>query len=561
MYLTVFLTFLALITIVLVNVILVNHLKDISGVNLFTVLLWVNLNLIAILTVLFFFGRTVYKRWTEVKTSDLKRKLLVIFLAVFGAPFVILTSLAIVGKTSYMRVFTEETLKRIVINLEGIERSIQGLNNLPPEEKSRLIGRLKRLEVETSNLRQLVKKQKLVLINFVSTFILIAVATIAGAALLGLFLVRVISTPVEVFSKAIKRLAKGDFNAKVDEERFPIKQVKELKEFARNYNLTVDRLKELYEKLEREKFLSETVFDNVSTGVALFHSGTGELVKANKGYKTAIGIGDLKTLREWIRDKDYYRYEEKEITPFTLVFVEDLTPFVINKRYKAWKEIAERLAHDVKNPLNSIQLQLEVLERVWERQPESFEKMFKTVKGEIIKQINYVSDLIDAFNNLSSEEVEIKKEFFSLRSLLFEVKRAFEDDTFKVFVETPPIWIRGDRAALKRVFENLVKNAREVLHGSGEREKIGIVRIYAKDNEIHVVDNGPGIPPDKVDKVFLPFVSTKGKGRGLGLFNVKRILEEHGWSISILPRREGEGAHFVITVDPRDVRNKAPRSG
>jgi two-component system nitrogen regulation sensor histidine kinase NtrY len=442
--------------------------------------------------------------------------------------------------------------------LEGIDEDIKSIKNLSPSERERLNQKLKRLERETANLRQIVKQQKLVLINFVSTFVLIALATLLGLTLFGLFLVRVISTPVEVFSKAMKKLSAGDFSAKVNPESFPIKQVKELKEFAADYNRTVDRLKELYDNLEREKFLFETVFDKVSTGVALFHTASGELIKANRGYKTAIGITDLKTLREWVKDKDYYRYEEREITPLTMVFVEDLTPFVINKRYRAWKEIAERLAHDIKNPLNAIQLQIELLERIWEKNPERFEETFKTVKKDITKQIDYISGLIDAFNNLSSQDVEIKKEFFSLRQLLFEVKKVFEDDRFKVFVEIPPLWIRGDRAALKRVFENLVKNAREVIE---KTKGSGFVRIRAEGNKIHVIDDGPGIPPDKVDKIFLPFVSTKGKGRGLGLFNVKRIVEEHGWNISVVPPRKGEGAHFVIEVDPRDVRNKLPRSG
>jgi len=70
------------------------------------------------------------------------------------------------------------------------------------------------------------------------------------------------------------------------------------------------------------------------------------------------------------------------------------------------------------------------------------------------------------------------------------------------------------------------------------------------------VDNGPGIPPDKVDSIFLPFTSTKGKGRGLGLFIAKKIIEEHGWNLRLLPPKEGEGAHFVIEVAPSDIRDR-----
>ena len=561
MYIKVFFIFLAIVSIVLINVILVNHLKEFSGLNLFSVLAWVNINLLAIFVLLFVFARNVYKHWTEVKTSDLKKKLVIVILTVLGFPFIFLTGLVIVGKTSYLRVFTEESLKRLVVETEHVKRELSNIKVENTVQRRRLLEELNNLESEARSLRQLVKRQKLVLINFISTFVVIALAVLLGAVALALFLVRIISAPVEIFSGAMRRLAEGDFSdrAKVDLNTFPIKQVKELKEFAENYNLTVDKLAEMYKKLEREKFLFESIFNNVSTGVALFHQPTGELIKANKGYKTGIGITDLQTLREWIKDKDFYRYEEKDLTPLTLVFVEDLTPFVINKRYKAWKEIAERLAHDIKNPLNAIQLQLELFERVMEKQPQRAAEFFQNIKRDIFNQIRYVTDLIDSFNNLSSEDVELKKEFFSLRQLLFEVKKAFETDTFKVYIETSPVWIRADRKALKRVFENLVKNAYEVLQKTGK--KGGYIRIKTVGNEIHIVDNGPGIPPDKADKVFLPFVSTKGKGRGLGLFNVKRIVEEHGWSISLLPPRQGEGAHFVITVDPRDIKKKLPRSG
>ncbi len=553
MYLRAFLIFLLINSIVLFNVYLINHLEKFGSLNIFSILFWVNLNLIVIALLLFALFRTFYKNWVETSESDLKRKLFITFVVVLGIPFIFLTSVAIVGKSSYLRVFTEDKLKVLLLELQNLKSEISNLKGIPQSEREKILEDIAKVENKTKNLRFLVKKQKLVLVNFVSTFVLIAVLVLLGAVSFAAFLTKVISKPVEVFYRTLRDFSEGDFSKRVDVKSFPIGKVKELKLLASDFNNLLDRLVELYGKLKREKFLFEEVFAKVTTGVAIFHGKTGDIVKANPGYKLNIGINNLGELKEWLKDKDYYRFEEKDLGGFKLVFVEDLRPYLINKRYAAWKEIAERLAHDVKNPLNAIQIQLEILERLMDKDLQKLKEFFPSVKREIENQIGHITDLIDAFNNLSSQDFKLKKEFFSLRQFLFEVKRPFENDHFKVYVEGESAFIRADKKALKRVFENLIKNAYEAI---GKTKGEGFVRIRVKGNEIHITDNGPGIPPEKVDKVFLPFVSTKGKGRGLGLFNVRRIIEEHGWKIELLPSKKGEGAHFVIVVDPRDIKKR-----
>ncbi len=551
MYLTVLLSLFLLLSIVGINVYLLDNLKDYGG-PIFAILLWVNLNLLVIFAILFLLGRTLYKHYVENRTSDLGRKLLISTVAVVGFPFITLTSLAIVGNSAFLRVLTDENLKKILVDLEHLRGELKNLKDVPPAEKRRLDEQIAKLEDETKSFRSFVRHQKVVLINFITFFVSVALAVLLAAVVLGLLLVKTISNTFKKFSRSLEEISKGrlDEGVKINPEEFPISRIKELKEFARTFNRMVDELRNLYGRIRREHYLFEEVFNNVSTGVALFRSTDGVLIKANEGYRSSIGVNTLEKLEKWLSDKDYYRFEKRNLGNITLVFVEDLRPFLITRRYRAWKEIAERLAHDIKNPLNSIRIQVELLERLIEKKPERLSEFFPNLKREIDKQIDRITDLIDTFNNLSLQEIKLRKEFISLRSFLMELKRGFENDRFKVFVEVPPLYLYADGEALRRIFENLIKNAYEAVSTEGG----GYVRIKAIGDEIHIIDSGPGIPPDRAASVFLPFVSDKGKGRGLGLFNVKRLVEEHGWSVSLLPPKEGEGAHFVIKVQPADIK-------
>jgi two-component system nitrogen regulation sensor histidine kinase NtrY len=569
MYLKVFVVFLAMVFIVGLNVVIIDHLSSLPHSDIVNVLLWVNINIVLLTVLSIYVLKKIYNEFFEKKVSDLRKKIFLVLALILGVPFIFLTTVAIAGKSSYLRVFTDESLKEVLELSLHLEQQFKELN-IPPTEKTKVLNAIKELETKTESVRNLVRHQKVVLINFITTFLVISLLTLLGVLIVASHIARRFSQPLEELDRALSEVAKGNLNVQLNREVFKSTNIRELKNLLENFERTLERLRQLYQKLEREKFVSEQVFKNVSTGVALFHTATGELLEANPSYRKNFNFSDLKELENFVQKRENLRFEKTHLGTYTLVFIEDLTPFIVNRRYHAWKEIAQRLAHDIKNPLNAIGLSLDTIEMLAEKNMELLKEKFPHLSRNIRQQIKNITDLLDSFNNLTSQEEELKKEIFSLKELLYELKNSYQRNNFQIFVEIPYVYIKADRKQLRRVFENFIKNSyeaierkREKLRAEGKPDDfIGILRFRMEEgsNELHIIDNGPGIDPEKGEEIFLPFVSTKGKGRGLGLFSAKKIIEEHGWKIRVLPKKEKqEGAHFVIEIDRRDIYKRRPR--
>jgi len=562
-YKEVFLSFLLIVSIVGFNVYILDTLKGIGG-SLILNLLWLNLNFLVLVGLVYFSIKKLYKEWVQNRTSQLWKKLTLAFLGIFSVPFLFLVLVAVVGQSSYLRVFTDNQLKEVSQKLKNVEEELKKVN-LSKEDKQKILTGLESLKSETENLRKTVRQQKVVLINYTTTFLLIAGLVIFGSVVAATFLAGLISREVKNLSKALKSFATGNFDIKLEIERFPTQTVKELRELVNHFNLAVSRTKLLYQQLENESKLSNTIFEKVSTPIAVFYKKTGKLFKANKAYKKEIGLEDIRALKKFVEDKDNFRLEEISLGGLNLVVVEDLTDYIYAKRYKVWKEVASRLAHDIKNPLHGIQISTETLALLFqkylqkEEQGEDTSTLRKVLKEKIPqevatikKSIDYVNGLINSFNSLTSEDETIKREWFSLRALLLELKRNFDTDNFKVLVEVGPFYVYADKGKLRRVFENLIKNSYEAVQKVGG----GWIRFKTEGNLIHIWDNGPGIPSDKWSTVFLPFSSTKAKGRGLGLFIAKKFIDEHGWSIKLAPPYDGKGVHFIVEVKEKDFKTR-----
>ena len=234
----------------------------------------------------------------------------------------------------------------------------------------------------------------------------------------------------------------------------------------------------------------------------------------------------------------------------SILIVDDVTPLIRAQKVAAWREVARRLAHEIKNPLTPIQLSAERLRRKLGDVSPPLQELVQECTSTIIGEVESLKGLVDEFSQFArmpapravpTDLHAFLSETLALYDGLFgsvEFERHFDSGVSQV---------RLDPEQLKRVMINLIDNAIEAMGRQGT-----IVIETARDVSnslvrIVVADTGPGIPPAERDKLFLPYYSTKGRGSGLGLAIVRRIVAEHGGNIDVTDNVP-TGTRFIIEL-------------
>lgn len=221
------------------------------------------------------------------------------------------------------------------------------------------------------------------------------------------------------------------------------------------------------------------------------------------------------------------------------------------EREAAWKEMAQQVAHEIKNPLTPMKLNVQHLERQLkgnDQDPEELKKRVQKITNNLIEQIQSLNHIASDFSKFS-QPIEEDFKRVNLNSILSSVAELYEHDE-KIEICFKPqnssIYTRGIADELKRVIINLVKNAYEAMPSEGGKI---VLRLYQQQQHafIEVEDNGYGIPEEDRPNIFVPNFSTKSSGTGLGLAICKKIVEAHRGSISFASV-EGEGTTFVIKL-------------
>jgi nitrogen fixation/metabolism regulation signal transduction histidine kinase len=242
-----------------------------------------------------------------------------------------------------------------------------------------------------------------------------------------------------------------------------------------------------------------------------------------------------------------------------LVF-DDVTPLIRTQRVAAWRDVARRLAHEIKNPLTPIQLCAERMRRHFGSAPPAARELVDECTSTIVGEVESLKALVDEFaqfarmpapRTVPSDLNALLTDTLALYNGLFHeivIERRFGDGLPRV---------RVDVEQIRRVIINLVDNAVEALGGSaapprpdGPRPTIVVETKQDPVNSVArvlVSDNGPGIPPADRDKLFMPYYSTKRRGSGLGLAIVRRIIAEHGGSIEVADNAPS-GTVFTIEL-------------
>jgi nitrogen fixation/metabolism regulation signal transduction histidine kinase len=229
---------------------------------------------------------------------------------------------------------------------------------------------------------------------------------------------------------------------------------------------------------------------------------------------------------------------DEQGTGYVLVF-DDITAMLQAQRDAAWGEVARRLAHEIKNPLTPIQLSAERIRRRYLGNLEGAEaELMDRATHTIVQQVEALRDMVNAFSEYARAP-EISFTWLDLNGLVREVADLYhgpQGPEMRLDLAADVAGIEADAVRLRQLMHNLIRNACEALEGvSG-----GVVTVSTRPveqngepyAEIRVQDNGPGIDPDLREQIFEPYVTSKTRGTGLGLAIVRRLVEEHGGSVT-----------------------------
>ncbi|HEX2165191.1 MAG TPA: ATP-binding protein, partial [Thermoanaerobaculia bacterium] len=249
--------------------------------------------------------------------------------------------------------------------------------------------------------------------------------------------------------------------------------------------------------------------------------------------------------------------------PAALLVVEDATETLRGQRLEAWAEMARIIAHEIKNPLTPIRLNVEHMQQVWRdlagRGADGrFAEVFARCTGNVLTQVDELQQIAAEFSTYSRiPRIDLQPgDLVALVEELAAPYRAAPPPGVTVELETPPgpLAARFDRRLLARAVRNLIENALRASSGGGRvllrverREVAGDGHPGGAEARVAVLDSGAGVEPALLPRIFDPYFSTHDTGTGLGLPIARRIAEEHGGGIAARNRAEG-GLEVAITL-------------
>ena len=250
-------------------------------------------------------------------------------------------------------------------------------------------------------------------------------------------------------------------------------------------------------------------------------------------------------------------YQEDEITPLVQAYnrmVQDLGEssrrLAQAERDKAWTDMARRVAHDLKNPLTPIKLQLQMLMRLKSAGNPAWQERFDEVASTVLYHVDLLADSADQFSTFA-KMYDQKAERLDLDALIRQEVDLFNsrEDIRLDYFGLPESFVQAPRPQLTRVVVNLITNAIQAVDGNeGEKRLVVSLRNAVEDGfyDIVVEDNGPGVEQENQEKIFTPDFTTKTSGSGLGLAICRRIAEHCGGTISYSKSFALGGACFTV---------------
>lgn len=436
-------------------------------------------------------------------------------------------------------------------------------------------------------------------ITFAMIFVIVALLVLLVAVWFGMRIGSRLAAPIGELASAVERVGQGDFSVHVkttdqDDEIGVLTQAfnRMTGELSRQRTDLTDANVQLD---ERRRF-TEAVLTGVSAGVIGLDSNSiitlpnrsaaellGTKVEVLKGQRFGQAVPELDHLltaamkqtgratsseveinRQGKRRRLLVRvareYEEDGIGGFVVTF-DDITDLVMAQRLAAWGEVAQRIAHEIKNPLTPIQLAADRLRSKYSDKIGEDRDIFDQCTETIIRQVHYLGQIVDEFSDYATQTAPVfqKEELGAVvREAVFLQETRSPGIECQLNLPAQKVFLACDARQISQLLTNILKNADEALTASlsgsdTSRAKIEITLEELADSVlIRIEDNGPGFPAGDRMRLVEPYVTTREKGTGLGLAISKRIVEEHGGQL-VLDDSSSGGASVNMIFQKNDV--------
>ncbi len=449
-------------------------------------------------------------------------------------------------------------------------------------------------------------KRQMLLALLLFTLLLLFAAT-----WFAVFLSKQVTVPIQALAEATREVSSGNFGYRIQEQaqdelgalvRSFNRMTAQLDDSRRQIDEFTRSLQQAVQELEHRRNLIEAILENIPTGV-LSLNDSGAIVRTNPavakifgdparaadtleallGEEAARGVKSLmrRSLRLGAASQELEitlpgRVLHAAVTvsslgprrsnPGFVLVVDDLTELLRAQKAAAWQEVAQRIAHEIKNPLTPIQLSAQRLSRYLDRRraaagapaPEGeLPRLVGECAGLIKREVAALESMVDEFSQFArfpTARLAPADTNAIVTGALAVFGGRLEGITVRTALTAGLPAVKADPELLRRVLVNLIDNAAEAMEGSATKELLLSTSLNGgrETVAIAVSDSGHGISPEDKDKLFLPHFSTKGRGTGLGLAIVGRIIAEHNGTIQV-EDNSPVGSRFVIQLPVAEV--------
>src|SRR3954471_178845 len=435
---------------------------------------------------------------------------------------------------------------------------------------------------------------------YLSFFLMVTLLILFGATWMGSYLAKRITRPVLMLSAAAREIGAGHLDQRVEPESNDEfgslveafnSMARELAAGRRKVDRGTIQLERKHGEVEGRRRYIETILERIATGVVSVDA-SGAITTINTAAARLLSLdrqiigqpalavfdrADLQPLGAMLAGAGGHARGESPTHEVALnreghelhlaavatalvgdsgasegvvLVLDDVTPLIRAQKVAAWREVARRLAHEVKNPLTPIRLSAERLRRHFAGAPPQTTALVDECTQTIVGEVESLKGLVDEFSQFArmpsprtvpTDLAQLITDTVALYNGIFTDVRID-----RRFAPAVPL-VRLDGEQIRRVIINLMDNAIEAMERRGQI--VVETQLDAANSVVRVIvaDNGPGIPAGEREKLFLPYYSTKRRGSGLGLAIVRRIIAEHGGSIEVgdnTPR----GTRFTIEL-------------